>query len=183
MKKSLIAAVALGVASFATSAAMAQTIVTTPQALDLSNGSAYFGDTFAAGNGGGTFADQFTFNVAGTTGWTLDAVGASITRTDATGLAITGLSLYDASNTLISTGTGLLGGPLDLWTNSTNNLASGNYYLQVNGTVVSDAPASFGGAVALAAPVPEPATYGMVLAGLGALGLLARRRRKAANEV
>lgn len=179
MKKSSIAAVILGMASLGTSAAMAQTIVTTPQALDLTNNSAYFGDTFGPGNSGGTFADQFTFTVAGTTGWTLDAIVASITRTDATGLAITGVSLYDASDTLLTSGTSWLSGPIDLWSNSANNLSAGDYYLQVNGTVVSDGAASFGGAVSLAAPVPEPATYGMLLAGFGALGVLARRRKSA----
>jgi hypothetical protein len=32
------------------------------------------------------------------------------------------------------------------------------------------------------APVPEPETYGMMLAGLGVLGFLARRRKQAANQ-
>jgi hypothetical protein len=31
----------------------------------------------------------------------------------------------------------------------------------------------------MAAPVPEPETYGMMLAGLGVLGFLARRRKSA----
>jgi len=32
----------------------------------------------------------------------------------------------------------------------------------------------------LSAPVPEPATYGMMLAGLGLLGFIPRRRSKQA---
>jgi hypothetical protein len=32
------------------------------------------------------------------------------------------------------------------------------------------------------APVPEPETYGMMLAGLGVLGLLARRRKAAGKQ-
>jgi hypothetical protein len=41
--------------------------------------------------------------------------------------------------------------------------------------------ASFG-AIALPAPMPEPATYGMMLAGLGALTLLGRRRTAPARQ-
>jgi hypothetical protein len=41
--------------------------------------------------------------------------------------------------------------------------------------MVSATSGSFGGAVMLA-PVPEPATYGLMLAGLGLLGFMARRR-------
>jgi hypothetical protein len=36
--------------------------------------------------------------------------------------------------------------------------------------------ASYAGHLTLA-PVPEPATYGMMLGGLGVLGFLARRRK------
>jgi hypothetical protein len=74
MKKSLIAAaVVFATASFG-SVAMAQTVVgNTPQVLDLSDGSAFFGDTFAAGNAGATFDDHFTFTVTGTSGWNFDA--------------------------------------------------------------------------------------------------------------
>jgi hypothetical protein len=43
--------------------------------------------------------------------------------------------------------------------------------------MVSNTAASFGGAVMMAAPVPEPETYGMMLGGLGLLGFLARRRK------
>ncbi len=52
----------------------------------------------------------------------------------------------------------------------------------VSGTMLSDTSGSFGGAVMLN-PVPEPETYGMLLAGLGVVGMLARRRQvKAANQ-
>lgn len=42
--------------------------------------------------------------------------------------------------------------------------------------MVSSDGASFGGAMMLA-PVPEPEAYAMMVGGLGALGLLARRRK------
>jgi hypothetical protein len=193
MKKSLIAGIVFATATFGSSAVMAQTtpaatIGTTPQVLDLTDGSGFFGDTFAMNNNGATFADHFTFSVTGTTTSNFDAIISSISRSADTGLDISGLSLYRVGggtgtggtlgDTLVSSGTSLQSGSMDVWTLSSDNLAAGSYYVLVSGNLVSDTSASFGGAVMLA-PVPEPETYGMMLAGLGVLGFLARRRKAA----
>jgi hypothetical protein len=53
-------------------------------------------------------------------------------------------------------------------------LTSGDYTLVFAG--FSTGKGTFGGNV-YATPVPEPETYAMMLAGLGALGFLARRRK------
>ena len=196
MKKSLIAGIVFATATFGSSAVMAQTtpaatIGNTPQVLDLTDGSGFFGDTFAMNNNGATFADHFTFSVEGTTGMNFDAIISSISRSADTGLDISALSLYrvgggtgtggTAGDTLVSSGKSLNTGTMDVWSLSSNNLAAGSYYVLVSGNLVSDTSASFGGAVMLA-PVPEPETYGMMLAGLGVLGFLARRRKQAANQ-
>lgn len=164
----------IAAASFA-SPVMAADITTPAQALDLVGTSAFFGDSFAESNMGNTFADHFTFSVTGAPA-NFDAIVSSISRTAATGLDITGLSLYSSTNTLISSGTSLHSGAIDVWTLTSDNLAAGDYYVQVSGTLVSQTSGSFGGAVMLA-PVPEPETYGMMLAGLGLVGFMARRRK------
>jgi hypothetical protein len=180
MKKSLIAALVLASASFGSSA-LAQTngggdIGNSPQALDLVDDTAFFGDTFSAGNNGNSFADRFTFTVDNEIPMNIDAIVASVSRTADVGLDITGLNVYDDDDTLVATGTSLLTGATDVWTVSGDNLENGDYYIRVNGNLVSDEGASFGGAVMLM-PVPEPEAYGMMLGGLGILGFLARRRK------
>jgi hypothetical protein len=175
---SLLAGLVLATASLGSSA-FAADISSAPKALTIVDTSAFFGDAFAMNNSGDTFMDHFTFNVA-TTPVNLDAIISSISRTAATGLDITGLGLYSSAGTLVRAGSMASTGVQDIWTLSANNLASGNYYLQVSGSLVSNTSGAFGGSVMLN-PVPEPETYGMVLAGLGVVGMLARRRKQGAK--
>jgi hypothetical protein len=173
--KTLVAALVFATASLGSGAAFADDISQAPEALTLLDGSGFFGDSFAMDNMGDTFSDHFTFSVTDMP-HDLDAIISSISGSASTGLDITGLSVYSEAGTLIANGTSLMTGMNDVWTLSTDNLALGNYYLQVSGTMVSDTSGSFGGAVMLA-PVPEPETYGMMLAGLGLVGWAARRRK------
>jgi len=190
MKKSLIAAMVLASASFG-STALAQTGgddngLGSTQALELTDNTGFFGDTLSGGtdggnNGGGgnngnSFSDRFTFTLNNPIPVNMDAIVASVSRTADVGLDITGLSVFDDTDTLVAQGSALRSGATDVWTVRGNSLENGAYYIRVNGNLLSDESASFGGAVMLM-PVPEPETYGMMLGGLGILGFLARRRK------
>jgi hypothetical protein len=67
---------------------------------------------------------------------------------------------------------------MDLWSLSAYGLSSGTYTLTVTGTVVGTQGGSYGGDIVVAA-VPEPETYAMLMAGLGLVGCVARRRKQA----
>jgi hypothetical protein len=165
----------LATASLGSSAVLAADITTPPQALNLVGTSAFFGDSFDIDQMNDTFADQFTFSVTGIA-HDFDAIVSSISRTAATGLDITGLAVYnDDTDVVVASGSALHSGAIDVWTVSSGApLEIGDYYVQVSGTMVSATSGSFGGAVMLA-PIPEPAAYGMMLAGLGLVGFMARR--------
>lgn len=175
MKKlKFLSALALASAAFAANAADISNPV---QSLTWDSFDAEFTRDIASQNKGNTFSDKFSF-----TTWATGEVSGYITALgggDKNGLAINGFSLFDSNGTQLLSGLQESSGNLDLWTFNYGNLAAGTYWVQVNGNVLGNGRADYNGGVGLAlAPVPEPETYAMMLAGLGLLGFAARRKHK-----
>jgi hypothetical protein len=141
--------------------------------LDLSTGSTGFSNTPLAGS----FLDVYTFNAVSSF-----VLNASVTT------VLNGAQDVDFTSIFITGPSGtfnlmpLLADPVEVWATPAAGFqfGPGAYSLSLMG-VNSAAAGSYGGniAVSAVAAVPEPETYALMLAGLGAVGFIARKRRRA----
>jgi len=147
------------------------------QTLDLSGGEATFRHDFAAGSGGDTFSDRYNFTA--TSGSALAAVLTSLNLGDLGfgGARIDSFTVYNTAG--FSLNGARLSAPdsaVEVWSANAQHLATDGFYLLITGEVRNDFAGSYAGTLAVT-PVPEPATYAMLLAGAGVLGWIARRRK------
>ncbi|MDP3663993.1 MAG: FxDxF family PEP-CTERM protein [Nitrosomonas sp.] len=121
------------------------------------------------------FTDTFTFNVTPSSSpWLADAslvttnLGSSVHNIDFTSASLNGVPL-----TLSPTG------DFEFGNLSTTNFLNGPLILTVTGHSGAEGGqfASYSGTMNISL-VPEPETYAMLLAGLGLLGFMARRRNE-----
>ena len=129
----------------------------------------------------GDFIDTYLFSVdtnasyaSGTAvvgkTWIDSARLANYGITDITFFKVNADTSHTDLGTSFSTSAGIEFYPLDA-------LMSGNYGFTVTGsTAIAGMGGSYAGNLNLAAPVPEPATYAMLLVGVGLLGFTARRK-------
>jgi hypothetical protein len=175
MKRTQTIVAALALAGAAILPARAADISRGVQTLDLSGGAAVLTHEFGAGNAGNTFSDRYNFTAS--SGQTLGALVSSLNMPGLGGVSFDSFRVYNSAGfSLDGMKQSAAGAPAEVWTINTHGLATDNYYLLVSGTVRNAVAGNYVGSVAVTA-VPEPATYGMLLGGLGMVGWLARRRK------
>jgi len=147
------------------------------QTLDLSGGAAVLMHEFGGGNAGNIFSDRYNFTAGSS-----ELIGALVSSLDLGGPGLGGVTfnsfkLYNSAGfALDGVKQSAPGATAEVWSIGAHRLPVDSYYLLVSGTVRNAAAGNYVGAVAVS-PVPEPATYGMLLGGAGLVGWLARRRK------
>lgn len=157
--KSLLAAVSMAVAA---GAVQANDVTGTPSFSGLTA-------TFEALHTAGAFTDTFTFLVSGSTTASVSIVtiGAGVADIDFTGSTLNGAPLVLTTDA---------GGFVELLYTPSAYAVTGPLTLVITGT--SGANASYTGSLNVGA-VPEAGTLALMLAGIGAVGWVARRRQQA----
>jgi len=122
---------------------------------------------------GPSFSDNFTFTAPATA---INVSGSVVSIDIAPFFNVNNIqiSLFDANNTLISSGVISESSKVE----DISVIAGNIYYFQVTGMVPSPAMSGFYVFSAIAAPIPEPETYALMLGGLGLVGFMAARRRR-----
>lgn len=155
---------------FALASISAQAAVTKTADLDASAGNELY-QFSSVGKTASSFSDYLAISFEGTR----DLV-ASISATSTKSISFTSFDLVKSDlTTVLASGTfGNFGPRLALGGLSSLN-GAGDYFIHIAG--VATGSGSYNGNVSLVSPVPEPETYGMLLAGLGMIGFVARRRK------
>lgn len=140
----------------------------------LAPGDNLFIDTFVSSQGLLTQSTTFTLNdyadFNGLAGWIIDTADGQGPR-----LVGVNIDILDNSSNVVASDdfAGVLGGFAH--SSFLGSLGPGTYTLIATGNAVRDASLDI--SLSFTQAVPEPATYGMLIGGLGVLGFLARRRR------
>jgi hypothetical protein len=180
--KSLVLAVLFISASTSASADTITNLTVGPLPTSLT-----YSNSFASASTGTTFYDDFIFTIPD---GSANSVTTSINLDSILGLTDLRARLYTGS--VHQTGSVAIGTVIEHWGTTVNysptvsattvvlnpvSLLAGTYTLQIKGTVAGLSGGSYAGVLNIANPVPEPETYAMLLAGLGLMGFMSRRRK------
>ncbi|CAM8664004.1 PEP-CTERM protein-sorting domain [Comamonadaceae bacterium] len=116
---------------------------------------------------GGSFND--TWNFSGATAGTYQVEGSI----SGSGLSFTSISMDGTPWTLVSNGS------VTNFAELVNYVGAAPLSMTIVGSKSATGSSFYSGGVTVT-PVPEPETYAMLLAGLGVMGAIARRRKQAA---
>ena len=186
IKNILLASLMVGASLFGSSAFALGKNVTVNLASDGEGGfNAHFGNNFSSVNTGSLFSDFYNFELTSMSDSSSSITSSYLKSSTIKDLMITGFTMlqYDAGNNVINTYTGVntTGGglhPTDTWELNAMGLSAGKYAIEVDGKVIGNGGGSYGSDLTIAvAAVPEPETYGMMIAGLALLGVVARRKQ------
>ncbi len=146
-----------------------------------------YSNSFASASSGTTFWDDYIFTIPN---GSANSVTSSINLDTILGLTNLRARLYTGSTH--ETGAVAPGTLIDNWGTTVNfsptvgittvvlnpiSLLAGTYTLQIKGTVAGSSGGSYAGVLNIAQPIPEPESYAMLIAGLGLMGFMARRRK------
>ena len=131
------------------------------------------GYTFSGFSVAGVIDDYLAFTV--TSSELVGTLSGSVKSKAGNSITFTQFDIVDAAHTVLIDGTTTAGvfkafGDLD------GTVGAGSYFLHIAGTSVGSS--QYAGTLSVSA-VPEPETYGMMLAGLGLMGFVASRRKSA----
>jgi hypothetical protein len=160
MKKPLLM-LALGLSTILNSA-YAATYDATPSGDGYQFSSSFSGDT--------SFDDYIRFSTEGQ-----QSIVASVSGSSGTNFTFTTFNLLDADKNLVATGSVLNGSPKVAF-GFLESAQYGNFFLHVVGNTVGSA-AGYNGTITTSL-VPEPGSYALMLAGLGLIGVIARKKSR-----
>ena len=170
--KSLLLAAALSTAAFAAPAS-ASVLLPGPNVFTFSNTTPFslLLDITPTADNLFRFTYSGTKDILTSSGFTLSGSGGGLPYTGAAGTLLGGSLTTGFKDSAVPT---------------FNLIAGTHYLLTLSGTIASTAPGGTGNITVTFAngtvtPVPDPESYAMLLAGLGLMGTIARRRSKKAS--
>jgi hypothetical protein len=169
MKKMILAGLAAAMSVTMPSVASAAVVLTQT---GLGTASGTFGGTGITATA--SFSNVFNF---------VSSIVGSATASVTTTITSSGLNVNFTSITLDGNAfTQVLAGTTEVWSLTSAPFSGASHVLTLNGNAIGRGAGSYGGQLDITA-VPEPLTWGMMLAGLGFVGGAMRSRRRTAASV